>query len=88
MVGLNALGAVPQYEVVLPPADEWDNTYDCVEDGGHWIHLSYLAPGVDLHDGDFSIGGDGNFDNGGFTSFTSNSESDFTTMLFGYPFNL
>ena len=27
--------------------------YRLVEGGGHFIHLSFMAPGVDLHDGDF-----------------------------------
>ena len=28
----------------------FDNTYDPVDSGGHWIHLSFACPGVDLHD--------------------------------------
>ena len=73
----------PRYEVVLPPATEWDNTYDCVEDGGHWIHLSYLAPGVDLHNGNFGVKSTGNFDKGGTNSFSGDA-SEWLTMMFGY----
>ena len=62
----------PAYD---PPPASWDTTYEPVDDGGNWIHLSFLAPGVDLHDGDFSQANDD------MKNFSGN-ENDFHTMLF------
>jgi hypothetical protein len=37
----------------VPPGN-WDNSpYQPVEGGGHWIHLSFACPGVDLGNDDF-----------------------------------
>ena len=37
-----------------PGTSNYDNAYIPVDGGGHWMHLSFMAPGVDLHNGDHS----------------------------------
>ena len=43
----------PEYGTSPGPSN-YDNAYVPVQGGGHWMHLSFMAPGEDLHDGDHS----------------------------------
>jgi len=75
----NTAGGSSMDPLYDPPPASWDTTYEPVDDGGNWIHLSFLAPGVDLHDGDFD---QADYDMTNFDDSSSSRADRFHTMLF------